>query len=188
MIYKTPNLETERLILRRGNKKDYEIVYEYDFRKLMDINNEFKFVKLDPKFIDGFDTYADECEGVYDWIIYLKDCGKPIANIVADREIKNINSIELSCNLHPNYLGQGYMKEAIIEVMRFLYSNGYDSIMYSYDEGNMKSERLSDKIGFEFYTIEENAWVKDNIPIASYKKIMSKAIFDELYKIRTKNR
>ena len=49
MIYETPVLETERLMLKRGTLEDYQKVYEYDFTKLRDINGEFDFVKQDPK-------------------------------------------------------------------------------------------------------------------------------------------
>lgn len=45
----------------------------------------------------------------------------PIGNIVADREDDNLHSIELSFNLHPNYWGCGYMKEACIIVMDYLF-------------------------------------------------------------------
>ena len=38
MIYETPQLETERLILKRGTYEDFVKVYEYDFTKLRDIN------------------------------------------------------------------------------------------------------------------------------------------------------
>lgn len=181
MIYKTPELETERLVLKRGTKDDYIKVYEYDFTKLRDIASEFEFVKLKPDAIEGFDTYALEFEEVYDWIIYLKESMIPIGNIVADREIKEIASTELSFNLHPNYWGNGYIKEACIEIMRYLFDNGYDNVMCGYSLGNDKSKRVNEKIGFEQYLIIPDAWVKDGKKITDYKTIMSKERFNELY-------
>ena len=41
MLYETPVLETERLILKRGTLDDFQHVYEYDFTKLRNINGEF---------------------------------------------------------------------------------------------------------------------------------------------------
>lgn len=59
-MYITPNLETDRLILKRVTDENFLKVYEYDFTRLRDINWEFKYVKNDPEKIRGFETYADE--------------------------------------------------------------------------------------------------------------------------------
>lgn len=181
MKYITPNLESERLILKRGPLEDYLKVYEYDFTKLRDIAGEFEFIKQDLEEISGFDTYADENEDVLDWIIYSKENNIPIGNIVADRVNKDNNSIEISYNLHPNYWGKGYMKEAALAVMNYLYSLGFDNIICGYDEGNIKSKKLIDKIGFSPYQIKENAWSKNGIPITTYITIMNKDTFYTMY-------
>lgn len=78
-------METERLILKRGQFDDYVKVYEYDFMKLRNIAGEFEFVKLDSKRIEGFDKQFEE---TFDWIVYLKNDKIPIANIVADESKK----------------------------------------------------------------------------------------------------
>ena len=186
MKYITPQLETERLILKRGTYEDYVKVYEYDFTKLRDIAGEFEYVKQDPEVLIGFDTYADEEDNVYDWIMYLKENDMPIGNIVADREIEELKSTELAFNLHPNYWGKGYMKEAVVEVMKYLFENGFENVMCGYDEGNIKSEKVGEKIGFVPYSKKENAWVKNGVGITSYKTILSKERFNELYNSKTK--
>lgn len=186
MIYKTPLLETERLILKRGIKSDYEKVYEWDLTKLRNIAGEFEYVKTDLSQIEGFDTYADDCDEVFDWIIYLKDNNEPIGNIIADREMKELNSIELSFNLHPNYWQKGYMTEACLSVMNYLFNNGFENIMCGYSEGNDKSKKLNEKLGFELYCIKENAWEKNGVQITDYSNIISKEKFLELYKNKTK--
>ncbi len=185
MKYVTPDLESERLILKKGIFDDYRKVYEFDFTKLRDINGEFKFVKLEDKDILGFDTYSSEYDCVYDWIIYLKN-GMPIGNIVADREDDNLHSIELSFNLHPNYWGCGYMKEACIIVMDYLFERGYSYVICGYSEGNIKSQKLNNKIGFEVYKVEKDSWEKDGQLITDYKTIISKDRFYELYKCQSK--
>lgn len=181
MFLKTPKLETERLILKKGTSQDFIKVYEYNLAKLRDICGEFEYVKSDPKLIATFANYSEETENVYDWIIYLKETMEPIANIVADRYNSELNGFELSFNLHPNHWGKGYMKEAVIEVMRFLFESGYDNVVSGYDEGNKKSKRVHEKIGFEFYKDEENSWYKNDVPITKHVLIMSKERFNELY-------
>lgn len=148
---KTPILETERLILKRGTYDDYVKVYEYDFTKLRNINGQFELVKLDPKKIRGFETYADEEENCLDFIIYLKENMEPIGNIVYDRYIDENKSLEISYNLHPSYWKKGYMTEAIIETMKYIFSSlEIDNIRCGYAEENINSKAIGEKIGFKY--------------------------------------
>lgn len=186
MFLKTPELETERLILKKGTSEDFVKVYEYNFTKLRDICGEFEFVKNDPNFVATFATYSEETEEVYDWIIYLKETMEPIANLTADQYNKELNSLELTFNLHPNHWGKGYMKEAVVEAMKFLFEKEYDNIISGYDEGNKKSKRVHEKIGFEFYKDEENSWQKNGVSITKHVLIMSKERFNELYNSKIK--
>lgn len=105
MMYETPELETERLILKRGTLEDLQKVYEYNFSKLRDIAGEFIFEKQDPKKLEGWEIPEPE---TYDWVIYLKDTMEPIGNVTADREQKDIKAIELVFNTHSNYWRKGY--------------------------------------------------------------------------------
>ena len=182
MKYITPILYTERLVLKKGSLEDYEKVYEYDFRELRDINGTFRLVKQNIHDIKGFDTYADETDEVFDWIIYLKDDNIPIANITADREKKDIKAIEISFNMHPKYWKKGYMSEAIMRVLEFLYEYGFENILCGYSEGNEKSKQIGKKLGFDLFEIQKDAWVKDGIPITDYKTILSKEKFYNTYK------
>ena len=180
MKYITPELTAERLILKRGSFDDYVKVYEFDFRQLRDICGEFAFVKQDPAALEGYDTYADEEEDVFDWILFLKD-GTPVGNLVADRVDREQNSIELAYNLHPTYWGNEYMKEAVICVCRYLYGIGFDNILCGYSEGNLKSKRVCEKVGFRPYRMLENAWVKNGTPITDYQYILPREDFFKLY-------
>ena len=185
MICETPVLETERLILKRGTLEDYQKVYEYDFTKLRDINGEFDFVKRDPQKIKGYEEVYPES---YDWILYLKASGEPIGNVVADREQQDIKSIELAFNTHPNLWKKGYTTEALIQIMKFLFDQGYENILCGYDEGNIKSKNIGEKLGFLPYKVEPNAWQKNGVPITSYMTIMSKERFKDLYSYRSKSK
>ena len=92
----------------------------------------------------------------------------------------SISSIELSFNTHPDYWRCGYTKEAIIEIMKFLFNNGYEKIICGYDEGNYKSKAIGE-LGFVLYEVKENAWVKNGVPITSYTSVLTKERFNELY-------
>lgn len=177
MKYKTPELTTDRLVLKKGTLKDFQTVYEYDFRKLRDICGECEYEKLDPEMVNGFELYADE-ENVLNWIVFLKDTMAPIGDLVADRIDYGLNSIEIAYNLHPDYWGNGYMPEAVNEAMNYLFGLGFDNIICAYDEGNIKSKRVIEKLGFKCFKTIENAWFKNGIPITSYEYIISKSEFE----------
>ena len=184
MKYITPFLETKRLILKRGIKEDYRKVYEYDLTKLRDIAGEFEFVKLDENVIADYDTYADNYDNVYDWIIYLKEGNIPIGNVTADGEVEELKAIELAFNIHPSHWGNGYIGEALLEIMDYLFNQGYENILCGYSEGNVKSKRVGEKLGFRLFSIKENSWYKNGIPITDYMTILSRDDF----KVRIKNK
>lgn len=184
---KTPTLKTERLVLKRGTYDDYVKVYEYDMTKLRNINGEFEYVKKNPEEIREYETYALEEDKVIDFIIYLKDTMYPIGNLVYDRYNKEYNSLEISCNMHPDYWQKGYMTEAIISSMNYIFNNeDIDNIIYGYAEENVKSCALSNKIGFNYFNFEIEHYSRINKDIKEIKTIMSKKEFMRLYKSKCK--
>lgn len=186
MMYITPLLETERLILKRGTLEDYIKVYEYDFTKLRDIGGVNEEVKYDPKKVEAFVSYADEEENVLDFIVYLKD-NTPIGNIVVDRYGEYGKSLEISINIHKDYWGNGYAKEGIIEIMRYIFDNlDVDRIIYGYAEENKKSKSVNDKIGFELIDKRVEFYKNIEKDITTIVTSMSKDKFYELYKGKTK--
>ena len=189
MKYKTPILQTERLILKRGSYEDFTKVYEYDLTKLRNIAGEFEFVKYDPEKLRGFVTYADEEENVLDFIIYLRENNQPIGNIVYDRYDINNKSLEISCNLHPNYWRRGYMTEAILSTMEYVFNNlDIDNIVYGFAEENYKSRGLSEKIGFDFYADCIEHYKRIDKDIKEIQTIMSKENFNKKYGTNNKRR
>lgn len=186
MKYITPVLESERLILKKGTYEDYVKVYEYDFTRLRNIDGEFEFVKYDPEKLKGYEKYGEE-DNVLDFIVYLKSNGKPIANILYDRYNSELNSLEVSVNLHPKYWRKGYMTEALLCSMKYIFDNtNISNIMYGYAKDNYKSHGLSDKIGFEYYSKNVEHYIRLDKDIEEIKTIMSKDRFKELYNLKTK--
>lgn len=121
-----------------------------------------------------------EENNVYDFIIFLKDTKEPIGNICFDRFNKELNSLEISCYIHPKYWGNGYVSEALISLMEYIYNLGYDNIIYGYYEGNIKSKKVQDKLGFILFKKYETYSFLGNSCIL-YENIMSKERFYELY-------
>ena len=180
--YQTNPIQTQRLILQKGTVDDYFAVYEYDFTKLRDICGEFEYQKQDLEAIGGMFKQGiekfhenNQTQHVFDWIIYKSDCLTPIGNILADRENIENGEIEIAFNLHPSHWGNGYMPEAICAVINYLFDIGYEAVKSGYSDGNVKSKRVLEKTGFEFFAVEKAAWTKNGKPIDDYKVIATKA-------------
>ena len=183
MNYETVKLETKNLVLKKGTSKDCIKIYEYDMQKCRGVAGEDVLVKSDKEvnFIgDNVDEYYNfycKEEKMYDWYVYLKPNLDPIANITADREIEDIQAIELAYNMHPDYWRKGYMQEAIKAVMEYLFSIGYENIVMGYEDGNIKSKNLINKLGLTDYITIENQYQKNGININTYNKIINKTKF-----------
>ena len=192
MIRDIPKLETERLFLKKGTIEDYVKVHEYDFNYLQNIKGKMQLVKNNPDdvrswFNNDIDSWYKKIieQNHYNFIVFLKDTLEPIADIGFDRNNEENNSIEISCWLHPNYWGKGYMKEALIKAMDYIFSVGFDNIIYGYVETNMNSKRLCEKLGF--IKLKENDDFSTNEgKVKEYMTIMSKERFKELYNTKIK--
>ena len=188
---------TDRLIIKYGEIEDYVKVHEYDFNYLEGIDGIFEYVKNDQDSIRSWFSMDSSIEEhhkrheksrTYDYIIFLKNTMEPIGNIGFDRYNKDLNSLEISCYIHPKYWGKGYVVEALIGAMKYIYDLGYDNILYGYYEGNSKSKKVQEKLGFvpfrkyKVTTFLGSTCINyENIICINYENIMSKERFYELY-------
>jgi len=188
MIYVMPKLETERLILNEGTYDDYVKVYEYDFDRLRDIAGEFEYKKCEPEQVrKTFESCKEE--NTLNFIVYLKDKKIPIGNIVFNRYCELLKSLEISINLHPNYWGNKYMKEALLCSMKYIYNNlDIDKIFYTYAIDNRKSLSLCKKIGFEYCGTSNIYFQRLNKEIIHIENIMTKEKFNELYNTKKESK
>ena len=178
----TPTIETERLILKRGTFNDYIKVYEYDFTRLRNISGEFVYVKFEPDNLVGWDTYADEEENCIDFIIYLKDEMIPIGNLTYDRYKKENKSLEIAYNLHPNYWKKGYMTEAVLATMSYIFDNlDIENIRCGYADENINSKLLNERIGFQKVGYHMEHYNRINKDIKEIDTIMSREDFKLMY-------
>ncbi len=162
MNYETVELKTKRLIMKKGEKEDFLKVYEYNFNKLQNVDGICKLVKKDTSsmeklFKDDIKKYYTKIKKahMFDWIIYLKDVA--IGNILTNEENLDKKEIEVSFNIHPSYWGNGFMPEALTCVIEYLFSIGYENIICSYLDGNIKAKKVLDKLGFKPYRLKKDA-------------------------------
>lgn len=174
--YETITLRTNRLVLKKGEKEDFLKVYEYDFSKLKNIDNETILIKQDNSkikklFKNGNYYKKTKKAHMFDWIVYLNN--EAIANVFTSEN--NDNMVELEFNMHPFYWKHGYMIESLVAAIEYLFSVGYENVVCTYLECNKNAKKLLGKLGFKPYTIIEDAFKSERGNLLDkYKVIINK--------------
>ena len=150
-------LETERLTLRAWTEDDAEACFDYA-----------KDPRVGPA--AGWPVHSDEEESrqiIKDvlavpetYAIVLKETGVPIGSVglhfITDIS-KEADEAELGYVLSPAYWGQGLVPEAGEEMLRHAFRDlDLNRVWCAYYEGNDKSRRVQEKLGFKFVDFREN--------------------------------
>jgi ribosomal-protein-alanine N-acetyltransferase len=146
-----PNLETERLILRRSNKNDVSEMFalrsnpetmQYIPRPLVTTNEEaLANIAL-------MDNKIENNEGI-NWAITCKGSPKLIGVIGHYRIKKEHYRSEIGYILLPEYAGYGIVSEALNAVVEFGFEKmNLHSIEAIINPNNISSERVLQKNGF----------------------------------------
>ena len=179
-------LETERLILRRWKESDAESLYEY--AKDADIGlpagwPPHKSVE------ESLDIIRTVFCGPYCFAICEKDNNRAIGAIelkTKDRTdmTDKDDECELGYWLGKQFWGRGYVPEAARELLRFGFQAlGMTTVWCGFYEGNEKSKRVQEKLGFVYHHTcnEVPVPLLDEIRIG-HTNYMTKEIWQALYK------
>lgn len=146
-------LETERLILRRWEDSDAKSLYEY---------------AKDPDVGPIAGWPAHQCIEESREVIKNVFNGEEAYAICMKTDNKAIGAIELKLNGHTHmtdrddecelgywlgkpFWGQGIMPEAVREILRHAFEDiGMTKVWCGYYEGNTKSKRVQEKVGFRY--------------------------------------
>ena len=162
-------LKTERLILRRWEKSDAGDLYKY---------------ASDPDVgpIAGWPAHQslDESRDVIKNVLN----GKEAYAVCLKEDLKAIGAIELKLNGHTDmtdrddecemgywlgkpFWGRGIMPEAAREMLRHAFEDiGMTRVWCGYYEGNTKSKRVQEKVGFKFQWTTEGV----DVPLMHEKR------------------
>lgn len=154
------NFETERLILRPWREDDAEILYKYasdpdiglpaGFPPHTSVENSREVIK---NVLFAPETYA----------VCLKEDGKPIGSIGLHRNdlAENDDEYELGYWIGKPYWGQGLIPEASREILRYAFEDlGMARVWCGHYEGNIKSRRVMEKLGFVYHHTTEGIEVR----------------------------
>ncbi len=147
-------LETERLILRPWEEEDAEECYRY---------------ARDPRVgpAAGWPVHQsaeesrrvirDVLMGPEIYAIVLKETGKPVGSIGLHRndQVSGDDEMELGYWIGVPYWGQGLVPEAAREMLRHAFLDlGLNRVWCAYFDGNEKSKRVQEKLGFRYQRTE----------------------------------
>lgn len=162
-------METERLIIRRWNESDAENLYKYardpdvgpiaGWPAHKSVQESLAVIQ---NVFNGEEAYA----------VCLKDDKKAIGAIelklkgnsgLAERD----DECEMGFWLGKPFWGKGIIPEAARELLRRAFENlGIKKVWIGYYEGNEKSKRAQEKLGFKFQRKIENA----DVPLMGEKR------------------
>ncbi|MBP5730801.1 MAG: GNAT family N-acetyltransferase [Clostridia bacterium] len=158
--------ETERLILRPWNEADAEECFRYaqdprvgpaaGWPVHTSVEESRKIIR---EVLSAPEVYA----------IVLKETGLPVGSIGLHfhSDLANTDDeAELGYWIGVPYWGQGLVPEAGREMLRHAFEDlGLERVWCGYYDGNEKSRRVQEKLGFK------NRWVNDHVPVPQMNEI-----------------
>ncbi len=162
--------ETGRLILRRWEESDAEDLYKYAS------NPDVGPIAGWPphqSVEESLDVIKNVLSGKEAYAVCLKEDGKPIGAIElklnghTDMTEKE-DECELGYWLGKPFWGKGLMPEAAREMLRHAFEDiGMSKVWCGYYEGNTKSKRVQEKVGFTYQWTTEGV----DVPLMHEKRI-----------------
>ncbi|MBQ7320786.1 MAG: GNAT family N-acetyltransferase [Clostridia bacterium] len=148
-----PQLETERLILRRMLVSDAEDMFDYAHRSdvtrhlTWDPHPDIQYTREYLAYISAHYAAGD----FFDWAVIERASGRMIGTCGFTRFHCEADCAEIGYVLHPSFWGRGIATEAVREVIRFGFQRlEVNRIEAKFMEGNEASRRVMEKNGMTF--------------------------------------
>ena len=160
-------LETKRLLLKQPEMRNVVQLYA-----LMHSHVDTTYLSWEPhaaieiteNLVDNLIEAQKQDKG-YHWCIYHENKIIGIVSLIdVKRQIRTwvLNRAELSYWIAKPFTGNGFATEAAQSVMNFGFNNlSLHKIIIAHCTENMESKRICEKLGFEKYAIEHDAFKKN---------------------------
>ena len=182
-------LETKRLILRPWSKSDAEYLYKY--AKDPDIGPAAGW-PVHTSVDNSRDIIENALSAPETYAVCLKETGKPIGSVGFKRGsfAKNDDEYELGYWIGKDFWGQGLIPEASLEMLRHGFEDlGLNKVWCGYYDGNNKSRRVQEKLGFKYHHTDENVDVSLLGEIRTeHVMLMTKEMWQNSYKTEVKEK
>lgn len=147
-----PHLESERLILRAFSLEDATDIHiirtDDDVMNYMD-SDKHQTMQDSEQFINtNLETYK-QGKGIF-WALTEKATNDFIGDFAFSRIIKEHHRAEIGYTLKSQYWGRGYMKEAMIEIIKFGFNRlNLHSLEANVNPENKNSSEILLRMGFK---------------------------------------
>lgn len=180
-------IKTERLMLRKWKETDAESLFEY--AKDPEVGLIAGWPPHGSK-EESLDVIKNVLNGAECYAICEKENGKAIGSIelklnghtdMTDRD----DECELGYWLGKPFWGRGYMPEAAREIIRHGFEDlGMNTIWCGYYEGNQKSKRVQEKLGFVYHHTCTDVYVPLlNEVRVGHTNVMTRVHWADIYKV-----
>ena len=165
MDIKLKKIETERLVLRKLKKSDLNDYVEWranpEYHKFLSSRAKKNIEEYQDVIESAVESYSDPNTLPY-WAVELKNIKKMIGFVSVEECLKKHKSITMGWGLNLDFQGYGYAYEAVRAVINYLF-NEYDihRIEVSIWEGNERSRKLAEKLGFIYEGMGREARLKE---------------------------
>lgn len=150
----TARIETERLILRRAELSDAQVLFDTCF-SLPEVTQFMRYdahrtVQDSVDIINiWIDSYKDPKS--YNWVVALKENDRPIGTLGCVDINDHDQSCEIGFQLAREQWGNGYMTEAVTAVINFLFKEaGFNRIQACHSVNNPASGAVMRRCGMQF--------------------------------------
>ena len=178
-------LQTERLILRPWREQDAEFLYQYakdpevgppaGWPPHTSVQNSREIIRA---VLSVPETYA----------VCLKESGNPIGSIGLHRNdlAEQDDEYELGYWIGKPFWGQGLIPEAAFELLRYAFQDlAMKRIWCGHYDGNIKSRRVMEKLGFQYHHTTEGIKVSLLGEIRTgHALLMTKEEWERIYEVR----
>lgn len=164
----TPQLETDRVILRKFNANDLDDVFALYSDETV---NEFlpwfphKSKEKTREFLNNVLLKEYERLVAYCYAIELKENSKVIGFAILHNINTEIGYGDLGYALMKEYWGRGLVAESCMAVIEQLKNDGFTYITATHDVKNLKSGRVMQKIGMQYKYSYVEQWQPKNIEV-----------------------
>lgn len=166
MSYPTifPELSTERLILRQLSFNDRRAIFK--LRSNKEIN--LLITRETPKNLSEADAFIQACLDEFEkenrvfWAIQLKDSNQIIGTIVFHNIDLENNYAEIGYELNPDFQKEGFMTEAMKDVLEFGRTMDLKTIEAFTHKNNNASIALLEKYQFILNTAKKDDLIENN--------------------------
>ncbi|QFJ55094.1 GNAT family N-acetyltransferase [Pseudobutyrivibrio xylanivorans] len=145
--------ETERLGFRHWNEDDAEVLFSMAKEPEVGLPCGWPAHTNIEESVNVINNVFTNAEN---YCLCLKETGKPVGTADLMFHFDNDTECELGYWLGKEYWGQGLMPEACTELLRRAFEDLYvEKVWCGYYQGNEKSKRVQEKLGFKYHDTQE---------------------------------